>query len=93
MLPTPNGSWAYCIARSIGRARIETAYAWGSVGYVVVSPDQLVGRGLKLIGADPGRDVRGIARSIGRARIETFSPAPDTPRRGWYRPINWSGAD
>ena len=57
------------IARSIGRARIETHERRRWVRSTVVSPDQLVGRGLK-----PSRYCSCDFVTL-------------------YRPINWSGAD
>ena len=47
--PERSKSWCLrCIARSIGRARIETRRTWTYRTARGVSPDQLVGRGLKL---------------------------------------------
>ena len=51
------------IARSIGRARIETSRGWPITRMGDVSPDQLVGRGLKqhmAFRADSGQQYRPI---------------------------------
>jgi len=65
------------IARSVGRARIETGSGSVVVVELEVSPAQLGGRGLKPARLEARRRVKeGIARSVGRARIETLQPNP-----------------
>ena len=81
------------IARSIGRARIETSRRRNAGYECAVSPDQLVGRGLKLDQqlvmlcrdvVSPDQLVgRGLKRYVHFACLVTLE----------YRPINWSGAD
>jgi len=69
-----------CIARSVGRARIETSEDALINTMIAVSPAQLGGRGLKRqLDARQLLIDLGIARSVGRARIETLS----LPAYGW----------
>ena len=75
------------IARSFGRARIETFVDPVEDGVCAASPAHLGGRGLKLCCPYDGRYRRGrIARSFGRARIETaHNPASEIPSAGIAR--------
>src|SRR6266581_2695332 len=81
------------IARSVGRARIETGSGSVVVVELEVSPAQLGGRGLKPARLEARRRVKeGIARSVGRARIETLQSG-HWHKGCKYRPLSWAGAD
>ena len=83
----------WCIARSIGRARIETSRPLRLIQMTSVSPDQLVGRGLKLRDLDDGGLLAQVSpdQLVGRGlKLFLWSGYPDQRK---YRPINWSGAD
>ena len=81
------------IARSIGRARIETGVYRGIRPGRDVSPDQLVGRGLKPdgIGEVTRAHIVSPDQLVGRG-LKLLRPRHRRPIHR-YRPINWSGAD
>ncbi len=83
----------YCIARSVGRARIETTWAWVRKNAMLVSPAQLGGRGLKLCSGCGWSEAVVVSpaqlggRGLKRGSFRLLQ------RISVYRPLSWAGAD